>query len=152
MIKLMNQEWYKSLEEKYKDIEVSDLPLPVSGVPMSAEEYDYKTFYTRKYNKCRIEGSGKDGKVYLISDKESQVKIGISTDVPNRLRTLALSSGRELSLVTTYSPNIVKYPTMERLLHDHYAEHRTLGEWFKMEVTEDEFLKVCSKLDSGMFQ
>lgn len=150
MIKVMNQEWYKSLEEKYQDVEVPDLPLPVKGVPMSAEEYDYKTFYTRKCNRYRIEGSGREGKVYLISDKESQVKIGISTDVPNRLRTLALSSGRELSLLTTYSPNIVKYSTMERLLHDHYAAHRTLGEWFKMEVTEDDFLKVCGKLDSGL--
>ena len=143
MIRVMNQEWYKSLEEKYQDVEVPDLPLPVKGVPMSAEECDYKTFYT-------IEGSGKEGKVYLISDKESQVKIGISTDVPNRLRTLSLGSGRELSLITTYSPNVVKYSTMERLLHDHYAAHRTLGEWFKMEVTEEDFLKVCSKLDSGL--
>ena len=50
----------------------------------------------------------------------------------------------------TTSPNIVKYSTMERLLHDHYAAHRTLGEWFKMEVTEDDFLKVCGKLDSGL--
>lgn len=117
---------------------------------MSAEEYNYKTFYTRECNRYRVEGSGKEGKVYLISDKESQVKIGISTDVPNRLRTLALSSGRELSLITTYSPNIVKYSTMERLLHDHYSAHRTLGEWFKMEVTEEDFLKVCGKLDSGL--
>lgn len=150
MIKVVNQEWYTSLEEKYKGIEVPDLPLPVSGVPMSAEDYDYKTFYTRKCNRYRIEGSGKEGKVYLISDNGSQVKIGISTDVPNRLRTLALSSGRELSLLTTYSPNIIKYSTMERLLHDHYDKFRTLGEWFKMEITEEDFLKVCSKLDSGM--
>ena len=150
MIRVMNQGWYKSLEEKYQDVEVPDLPLPVKGVPMSAEECDYKTFYTRKCNRYRIEGSGKEGKVYLISDKESQVKIGISTDVPNRLRTLSLGSGRELSLITTYSPNVVKYSTMERLLHDHYAAHRTLGEWFKMEVTEEDFLKVCSKLDSGL--
>lgn len=150
MIKVINQEWYRSLEDKYKDVEVSNLPPPVSGVPMSAEEYDYKTFYTRKWNRYRIEGSGKEGKVYLITDNESQVKIGISTDVPNRVRTLALGSGRDLTLITTYSPNIVKYSTMERLLHNHYAEHRTLGEWFKMDITEEDFLKVCDKLDSGV--
>jgi len=147
LIKVMKQAWYNRLDDTYGNVKVGDLPSPVKGVPMSQEEYDYKTYYTRRVNRNRIEGNGKEGKVYLISDNVSKLKIGITRDVPNRVRTLSLSSGRELTLITTYTPMWTKYSTLERMLHEHYKEHRTLGEWFTMTVTEKDFLEVCLKLD-----
>lgn len=49
---IMNPEYYNALETKCeeKGLTPSDLPLPYSGVPLTAKDYDYKSFYVQKFN------------------------------------------------------------------------------------------------------
>ena len=49
---IMNPEYYNALETRYveKKLKPQDLPLPHKGVPLTAKDYDYKSFYVQKFN------------------------------------------------------------------------------------------------------
>lgn len=128
---------------------LQELPKPAAGVPLTAEDYDYKTYYVQRVNGRYDQQTGTYGKglVYLIADDIDSVKIGISRNVSARIRTLSLASGKELRLVSTYQPKTIEYNVLERQLHSHFNDSRTIGEWFKMELSKEQFLKLCREKD-----
>jgi hypothetical protein len=93
--------------------------------------------------KPKVVGSGKKG-VYLITDGEF-FKIGKSTNIPNRIKTLQTSNPRKLTLISQYDPMLIGIDLMERRLHEHFKESRTNGEWFDLQITGEDFINLCKK-------
>ena len=78
--------------------------------------------------------------IYLIAnDSLGIIKIGISSEPLKRMQSLQCASGCKLRLIKSASP-IGKALSVERELHDHFASHRTFGEWFS--ITEEEALNA----------
>lgn len=70
--------------------------------------------------------------VYFVEAPNGLVKIGRASSVPKRLREL-----RAMSPVQLYLLHAIPCPDgaalkMERHLHEHFAEKRHHGEWFKL--------------------
>ncbi len=80
-----------------------------------------------------------DARVYFAHARRSDlIKIGTSTDVEQRLRSLALLCG-ELPVLLATVPG--SYPT-EECLHRAFASARTFGEWFHRTPELDELVRV----------
>lgn len=65
--------------------------------------------------------------VYFISCPGNRIKIGYSIRPEKRLRSLQTGMPFKLTLLG-YVPG---GPTLEKMLHAHFAKHRVAGEWFK---------------------
>jgi hypothetical protein len=55
----MNQEYYNSLANQHGSTPLQSLPLPTNRVPVTAEQYDYKTYWTSRYNQKFNQGTSK---------------------------------------------------------------------------------------------
>jgi hypothetical protein len=47
---IMNKDYYAQLQQTYDHIPLKDIPEPVKGVCMDAESYDYRSYYTQRWN------------------------------------------------------------------------------------------------------
>lgn len=69
--------------------------------------------------------------VYVISDSNGWVKIGISTDPAARLKTLQCGNPAPLQIwFTQHKKRRADAEKIERLCHDFLADSRGSGEWF----------------------
>ena len=88
--------------------------------------------------------------VYLLTDG-SQVKIGVSGNLEQRLRNLQTGTGRKIELLAKYEVSSISVAKrVENLLHKHYDQYRLYGEWFDMEVDKEEWLCLCGKFKSSL--
>jgi hypothetical protein len=71
------------------------------------------------------------GHVYIIKSDDC-VKIGISTDVAKRIRSIRTQSGRNIDRVFV-SESCSNYYSVEAKLHRHFKDKRLHGEWFKVD-------------------
>ena len=89
---------------------------------------EFATEYARRM--CLF-GSGKKAKreqlVYFIQRGSGPIKIGISSNVEGRLRTLQIGSAESLTLLRTEPGGRAR----ERRLHAMFGGDRMEGEWFK---------------------
>lgn len=68
--------------------------------------------------------------IYVIENDAGYIKIGITKNFENRLKTLSNSNSGGHKIINTYiSPKTLLY-TIERGLHTKYATYRKEGEWF----------------------
>ena len=74
------------------------------------------------------------GVVYVVYNYEFDMcKIGITTDMPQRLLNLMHGSGCDLNLLYT-TPPILNYSSVEKTAHDFFKDkRRQYGEWFNMD-------------------
>lgn len=86
--------------------------------------------------------------VYFIAESvavEPMVKIGLTIDIKRRFTTLNGQSARPLELVLFWPineiararqvdgrTNLANIRSAERLMHEHWAEYRAGGEWFRL--------------------
>ena len=73
-------------------------------------------------------------------------KIGISKNVPSRLKTIQTMNAHRVTFVSSWLIPLEDPETARRLesrLHHHYKEHRFHHEWFKLPKSELEKLKRC---------
>lgn len=91
--------------------------------------------------KCHTEVETKT--VYLISAADTNVyKIGYTgRDIKERLKTLQTSSANQLTCL--YHRKVPSGRWLERMLHNHYASKRMVGEWFNLTDAE---VKECIDL------
>jgi predicted GIY-YIG superfamily endonuclease len=69
--------------------------------------------------------------VYAIGSEEGPVKVGITTNLGSRLRSLQNGSATRLDLIWVYTFwDREAAISHERSFHDVCAEHRLEGEWF----------------------
>ena len=73
-------------------------------------------------------------RVYFIWSPElRRVKIGWSEKTKLRLKNLQGASGMRLQLIGTIDGG----RSMEKVLHERFADYRILGEWFSAEILPD---------------
>jgi len=71
--------------------------------------------------------------VYIISNmKSGLVKIGVSINPEKRMKSLQCQCGQKLFVWHKTIPINCAYE-LESMLHRHFAEYRTYGEWFKLD-------------------
>lgn len=83
--------------------------------------------------------------VYIIGRDDGPVKIGVSHDPPKRLATLQSGCPFRLSLLHQVKARNVDHAyTMEHQCHRLYADHRLVGEWFKIDAdTARSAVDIC---------
>ena len=88
--------------------------------------------------------------VYIILNKGAEiVKIGVTSNLTQRLTTLINSSGMELYIYYK-TPPILNYLEIENACHDFFNEKRTFGEWFKIRPSEAKN-KLKSLIDTFIY-
>lgn len=69
--------------------------------------------------------------IYFIRDGEGHIKIGMTEDIKKRMRALAYSTGKELTLYAKIdTPSRFKAAQLEKELHEQFKESNYQGEWF----------------------
>jgi hypothetical protein len=75
--------------------------------------------------------------VYVIGRDEGPVKVGITTNLIARLRSMQTGCPFKLQLLYAMpAENRDNALWHERIFHDVYAEHRLEGEWFNLAAYE----------------
>ena len=76
-------------------------------------------------------------------------KIGITTNIKERLRKIQCESGCEIEVVQRFRPENAK--KAERELHSKYKEKRGFGEWFSLslEDVENIYAQINSPLNKS---
>lgn len=87
--------------------------------------------------------------VYVMSDGDLPIKIGVSNDPLRRCADLRGPSGRPLAVV--YAVESVYADEVERLAHKHFADNRTMGEWFNVSIDDARLAiqAIADDLDSN---
>ncbi|HLF10085.1 MAG TPA: GIY-YIG nuclease family protein [Gammaproteobacteria bacterium] len=83
------------------------------------------------------------GSVYFIRCNE-YVKIGFAVDVNHRLCVLQVGCPHDLALVAVLADVA---PSMERIVHETFAENHARGEWFK---ADDRLETLIAAINLGM--
>jgi hypothetical protein len=73
--------------------------------------------------------------VYLVQEQllsnKGAVKIGMSSNVTNRIETMQVGNSRRLVLIATMGPfGEIKANCFEKQLHRRFKGHHIRGEWF----------------------
>lgn len=88
----------------------------------------------------------RSGVVYLISFKgTNQYKIGCTTNLKSRLKSLRVKNPYELELVSTISTFDIE--ALELTLHNKFAKYRTHSEWFELPL--EAVRKFCDHEDEA---
>lgn len=83
----------------------------------------------------------RSGDVYLIRAKgTNRHKIGCTTNLESRLKSLRVKNPYELELIHSISSNDIE--ALEKSLHEQFAQYRTHSEWF--ELNEAAVMEFCS--------
>lgn len=72
-----------------------------------------------------------------------RVKIGRTADLPERWRRLETASGTLMQLLSVWHCDNSR--KLESELFAHYAEHRTIGEWFHSELIIKDLKRAASQ-------
>jgi Meiotically up-regulated gene 113 len=95
---------------------------------------------------CGGEFEAKDGYIYVLASADGHYKIGRTRDVPSRVNALKIQLPYEVELLETYY--VIDCVRAERLLHEHFADRRMNGEWFRLSETDIEWLKGLKRRDN----
>lgn len=84
--------------------------------------------------------------VYLISNENGRLKIGISEDPIKRAANISTAGGYHCKLEASWSVvgkgNAAK---VERELHEQFKKDRILGEWFSEKLDRDKLFEAMSR-------
>ena len=75
----------------------------------------------------RRRNSAKPGTVYFIGSSDGFIKIGITSDIVERLRNFQVCTPHELTVLASFDGD--SYQEWE--YHQRFADHRVRGEWFR---------------------
>lgn len=90
-----------------------------------------------------------DGQVYIyvLKNSANSIKIGKTTNLPNRIQSLSGSNGGGESIVDWYCSPATWLHSLEKIAHEHFSHIRMSGEWFDgMKVSFDEAVEYVSGL------
>lgn len=78
-----------------------------------------------------FDNSDKLGYVYALLNQDEYIKIGITKNPYQRIKSLSNSNtgGSEIIRYYLTSPMYI-YDTVERIMHSKFDKYRTTGEWF----------------------
>ena len=79
--------------------------------------------------------------LYIVKDEEGFIKIGVSYDVPERMKSLKHQRKSAITLLNVV-PDVSQY---ESSLHNHYAPYALGGEWFDLNEIHINYLTGLTK-------
>lgn len=79
-----------------------------------------------------------DRYVYFIRNQAGLIKVGFSSDVPRRFRTLITSAGQMMEFLGAFPGG----PEVESEIHFEFASDRVIGEWFRSSDDLLEYLQL----------
>lgn len=94
------------------------------------------------------------GYVYLLkSNKKDTLKIGMTTNLEQRLKSFKSSSKNlgidDETFEFLHTVKVDKCYELENLLHKKFADKRVCGEWFN--ITKEEFIDMLESIDLNKF-
>ena len=84
------------------------------------------------------------GYVYLLRDTAGMYKIGLSKDVPSRVRNIQRRHPRPITIVHTVASKYTHH--LEHALHHRFHHRHAYGEWFHLSADDAAF--VCGLADN----
>lgn len=95
----------------------------------------------------------KDGYIYFIRDGLGHIKIGVATNIENRLKALQTANPMKLEFFYgMHVKNIDDAYIGEKELHTKFSEDRLMGEWFKEEAILQFLRQPQIEIDGYMFE
>ena len=84
--------------------------------------------------------------VYIVKETdEEKYKVGVTSNIEQRMRTLQTANPEILELVTTYDAGVWAF-RIEAAFKKHYKNKKMQGEWFRLDRCEvDDFSNFCHK-------
>lgn len=87
--------------------------------------------------------------VYLAKQESDNVyKIGCSKDPQKRVKQLQTGSSDKIELVSKFRSKYAH--KVEKTLHRLHNTENVSGEWFRMDMNANDFLKECAKIDYNL--
>ena len=90
-----------------------------------------------------------DGRVYIyvLKNSANSIKIGKTTNLPNRIQSLSGSNGGGEKIIDWYCSPATWLHNIEKITHDHFNHARMSGEWFDgIKVGFDEVVDYVKSL------
>ena len=90
--------------------------------------------------------------IYVLLNSAGSIKIGKTTNLPNRIQSLSGSNAAGEKIVDYYCSSATWLHSLEKITHDHFDYARMSGEWFNgIKVGFDEVVDyVKSLFESAM--
>lgn len=80
-----------------------------------------------------LRGGGRRRYLYVMHNPRTGLtKIGIAFDVDERRRSLEYASGCPITVLAAHEGTAARVSIAEMELHERYAAHRAIGEWFDL--------------------
>ncbi len=105
-----------------------------------------RRFKQRRNEANNVKATVKNGSIYIIKAGDKNIyKIGVATDIGNRLNTLQTANYEELKVVRSfYLENVYE---IEKELHFIYREKNIRGEWFRL--SDNDILEIEGYIYNG---
>lgn len=90
-----------------------------------------------------------DGQVYIyiLKNSANSIKIGKTTNLPNRIQSLSASNGGGFEIIDYYYSPATWLHNIEKIAHEHFSHARMSGEWFDgTKVTFDSVVEYVNGL------
>lgn len=85
--------------------------------------------------------------IYVLLNSAGSIKIGKTTNLPNRIQSLSGSNAAGEKIVDYYCSPATWLHSLEKITHDHFGYARMSGEWFDgIKVGFDEVVDYVKKL------
>ena len=85
--------------------------------------------------------------IYVLMNSANSIKIGKTTNLPNRIQSLSGSNGGGERIIDWYCSPATYLHNIEKIAHDHFDYARMSGEWFDgIKVTFDKVVEYVHGL------
>lgn len=85
--------------------------------------------------------------IYVILNSAGSIKIGKTTNLPNRIQSLSGSNAAGEEIIDYYCSPATWLHSLEKIAHDHFGYARMSGEWFDgIKVGFDEVVDYVKSL------
>jgi len=68
--------------------------------------------------------------IYVLLNSVGSIKIGKTTNLPNRIQNLSGSNAAGEEIINYYCSSATWLHSLEKIAHDHFGYARMSGEWF----------------------
>lgn len=85
--------------------------------------------------------------IYVLLNSANSIKIGKTTNLPNRIQSLSGSNGGGEQIIDWYCSPTTWLHNIEKIAHEHFSYARMVGEWFDgTKVPFDEAVEYVKSL------
>lgn len=100
-----------------------------------------------KHRSCESKKK-KQGYVYFVMADGEKIKVGQTTNIDSRFKSLQTASPNQLEMIG-YIP-CEDCVDLEEEIHDYFLNQRTIGEWF--DITQKDIVDFCTEKGCDFFE